>query len=316
MAKLISTRLFQAMATNLNSCRPDLRDVVLCPMCLKQIGLDKVGALSVEHIVPRRLGGSCTTLTCRKPCNNDFGHQAQSHLVTLLKVNEAFRGRGDFRGSFTVANERFPVAVGVRTRGMEMTALGGHPATFAAVQQSIRNRPQPWSLNVNLGYKPGRTSVAIMRTAYLTAFHQYGYEYILAEPADALRREILSAMTEHSGRLCQLTGTMPGAFELTGNEPEALTIPLTLEDGPSFLFVPMKFVFNNRGYWMFSVLPAPEQNASSMFEDLHRAITALGKHDLHMEGEEDGSVRVELSVKPERDSAEAAASLTVHPYPV
>ena len=311
-----STRLFQAMAQDLSRCRPDLRDVVLCPMCLKQIGSDKIGTLSVEHIVPRRLGGSCTTLTCRKPCNNDFGHQAQSHLVTLLKINEAFRGRGNLRGSFTVANERFPVAVQVRSGGVEMAALGGQPAAFATVQQSMTKRPQPWSLNVNLGYKPGRTSVAIMRTAYLTAFHQYGYEYILSDPVDVIRREVQSAITEHSGRLCQLTGTMPGAFELTGNEPEALTVPLTLADETKFLFVPTKFVFNNRGYWMFSVLPDPEQNTSSIFEDLHRATTALGNHNVHMEGDEDGSVRIELSLKPECGLAEAASGLTVHPYTI
>ena len=316
MAKPINTRLFQAMATDLNSCRPDLRDVVLCPMCLKQIGSDQIGTLAVEHIVPQRLGGAWTTLTCRKPCNNDFGHQAQSHLVTLLKINEGLRGRGDFRGSFTVANERFPVAVQVRRGGVDMTALGGRPAAFAAVQRSIRDRPQPWSLNVNLGYKPGRTSVAIMRTAYLTAFHQYGYKYILSDTVDVIRQEILSAVTEHSGRLCELTGTMPGAFELTGNEPEGLTVPLTLADGTKFLFVPMKFVFNNHGYWMFSVLPALEQDTSSLFEDLHRAMTALAKHNLHMEGDENGCVHVELSVKAERDSTEAAASLTVHPYTV
>ena len=293
-----NTNLFNSIAADLASCRPELQDVVLCPMCMKQIGRADIGTLTVEHIVPKRLGGAIATLTCRKPCNNDFGHQAQSHLVTLLKINEAFRGRGDLRGSFTVAGHRVPVAAQGRVGGgFNIAAIGGHPATFEAIERATKTKPQAWSLNVKLPYKAGRTSAAILRTAYLTAFHQYGYEYILSKSADLIRLEILAAMKEHSARLCQITGTMPGAFELNGNEPEALTFPLTLADGYEFLFVPMKFQFNGRVYWMFSVLPSIQQNPTSLFEDLQRAIGVLGSHNLHMEGDESGSVRIEFALK-------------------
>src|SRR5437762_1197414 len=115
-----NTNLFNCMAADLASCRPEFQDQVLCPMCMKKIGRADIETLTVEHIVPKRLGGAITTLTCRKPCNNDFGHQAQSHLVTLLKINEAFRGRGDLRGSFRLAGHKFPIAAHVWGGGLNI----------------------------------------------------------------------------------------------------------------------------------------------------------------------------------------------------
>src|SRR5271165_3637600 len=106
-----STALFDEMATDLSACRPEIQDQVLCPMCLRQVGRDEIKTLGKEHVVSESLGGRTLTLTCEKQCNNDFGHKAESHLNTLFKMNEAFRGCGDFRGSFTLADQRVPVRV-------------------------------------------------------------------------------------------------------------------------------------------------------------------------------------------------------------
>jgi hypothetical protein len=195
-------------------------------------------------------GGTC------KHCNNTGGQKIQSHLNTLLKVNEGFRGAGKLRAGLLLFDETVPVTVQVRPgAGLAITALAGSPDTMAAIQQGFR-RPGPgkWGMSLNLAYNPDKASAAIARAAYLAAFERFGYGYILSEPVDLFRRELISASDVHSERLCLVTGKSGVALAPDANAPEAVIIPVTMNDQYRFLVAVMRFQ-NNADHWMFCGLP-------------------------------------------------------------
>jgi hypothetical protein len=294
------TPIFDRMAVELSSLRPEYRDEILCPMCLGRYGRARIHLLTKEHVLARSLGGRAVTLTC-KVCNNTAGHRVQNHLKTLLKLNEGFRGDGELRGRFTIFGETVPVGVTVRPgAGLTITACGGSPRTMGAVEKGFRShRAGKWSMQVNLPYNPAKASAAIARAAYLVVFQQFGYRYILSESVNLIRQEIISAMDRHSDRLCLLTGKLGPAPAPNGNEPEAVLIPVVLEYGYKFLVVVMRFQ-QHRDYWMFCALPREAESTESVFENLAKAVHWLGNFNLTISGDEDGEVIAQFVPKSQQ----------------
>jgi hypothetical protein len=300
------TPIFDGMAADLSACRPQYHDEILCPICLGRFGRSHLKELTKEHVLSKALGGTAITLTC-KACNSLCGYKLQSHLTTLLKINESFRGNGEFRGRFTVFDETVPVGVRVLPgAGLNITARGGSPRTFEVIHDGMKTQARSkWSMQVNLPYSPGKASTAIAHAAYLVAFYRFGYAYILAESVNAIRAEILSSMEKHSERLALLTGTTRGASPPTGNEPESVIVPVVLETGFRFLLAMLRF-HHQRDYWMFCALPHAEHPVGSVFDDLGRVVQILGRCDIRMSGDENGEIIVEFI---ERGPSEPPPSL-------
>ena len=284
------TPIFDRMAEDLSQRRPEYRDEILCPLCLGRFGRPAMRSLTKEHVLSKSLGGRAVTLTC-KPCNNFGGQKIQSHLNTLLKVNEGFRGGGKLRGRFTIFEQTVPVAVQVKPgAGLAIDALGGSPDTMAAIHQGFRGHgPGRWAMSLNLAYNPGKASAAIARAAYLAAFERFGYGYILCEPVDLFRRELVSAMDVHSERLCLVTGKLGSASVPDANAPEAVIIPVTMNEQFRFLVAVMRFQ-HSADYWMFCGLPVKDEAAESMFESLGYAVQQLGAFNLNMNMDENGEI--------------------------
>ncbi len=86
-----SNRLFHELAADFGALRPGFSHTVCCPLCLHEFPLDAIDKLSVEHIVPSRLGGQSRTLTCLG-CNNGQGTRLDSHLIGAMKAMDSVEG--------------------------------------------------------------------------------------------------------------------------------------------------------------------------------------------------------------------------------
>ncbi len=281
------TPIFDKLAMELNAFDNAYQDEILCPLCLGRFDRRHLRELTKEHVVPKSLGGSIVTLTCKR-CNNEFGHKVQSHLAKLIEINESFKGNAVARGRFTIFDQSVPVNVKL-SGGLHLEAVGGDPKALEAIDIAAKTRATGrWSLSSQWKYSPWKGSTAIARTAYLIAFEQYGYPYLLSAPVKAIREEIVTGMDVHSGRLCALTGTckVPADTALSGSEPQALVVPVITEEDDRFLFVVMR-LRKRSDYFMFCVLPVPEQPVETMFSYLHKAVGALGAQTLRMQGNND-----------------------------
>jgi hypothetical protein len=260
---------------------------------MKRFGQSDLCQLTKDHVSAKALGGKRQILTCKK-CNNEAGHKIQGHLKTLLEINEGFRGNEELRGKLTLFGETIPASMAMSRRfSLDFTALGGSPRSLRAIEDAIKSkRRTEWKAQVKWKYNAAKGSTAIARAAYLTAFHEFGYAYILSDGPNLLRQEIISAMDTHSPRLCLLTGKGGSGLTPNGNEPESVIIPIEL-DGFRFLLAMLRFRYN-LDYWMFCALPDESQPPETMFTDLADAVQRLSNFRLNMEGNESGEITVTL----------------------
>ncbi|MCW2922399.1 MAG: hypothetical protein JWL76_2273 [Thermoleophilia bacterium] len=175
----------------------------VCPQCLNAISLEAIaedpGCVSIEHVPPQSVRGRALVLTCRR-CNNTAGHELETHLA---KADAVARGEEPVGvGYLHLDGMRLPVRecldqdsgirldvnLGVgrpndraRIRKLidDAMAAGGEPA----ITGSYRPGPRRWSLAC--------ANVARLRTAYLYAFAQYGYSYVIDRRLDIVRETII-----------------------------------------------------------------------------------------------------------------------------
>ncbi len=266
------TRIFDRLSRDLSSVVPDKRGVVLCPLCMKAYRRDEVGALSRDHIIPRSLGGKVVTLTCKTPCNNDQGHQMESHLVEFMKAEDAFEARsGSLRGRVSVEGIQVPMDFHpktglagdpnlIRVRNFDPAALANLRADMAAGVKKL-------SLTLSLGYVPSRLRLAIARVAYLSLFQTFGYRYILSGAAQEIRKR-LQRIDAPDERLFRLATRIPHL----DNMPISVNVPVGIIPLEGKAEVPGLLVLiwlqRRKTRCVAALMPTSQQNPATVFDDL------------------------------------------------
>ena len=68
----IKHKLFEQYSANLTKNSTLSEGWFVCPLCHQVFDWERETLLSIEHVIPKALGGKLLTLTCKK-CNNDYG---------------------------------------------------------------------------------------------------------------------------------------------------------------------------------------------------------------------------------------------------
>jgi hypothetical protein len=101
-------KLFKIFSSNLKFHFPELENNFVCPICLRIFPESAIEskAITIEHIIPERLGGTLLTLAC-KDCNSLGGTFLDSHLVNRFKHEDILAGKhiAPLRGKFIVGSE-------------------------------------------------------------------------------------------------------------------------------------------------------------------------------------------------------------------
>ena len=173
-------KLFSKLSADLQKVRPESSAAVVCPLCL-DVFLSTDG-LSIEHVLTSKLGGTTTTLTCRR-CNNSQGSKFDAQLVAGTRADEALEGLGSLKG--TLHNSHGPLAfnymVGKGTADNCNTfTLVAKACDPRAIDPSLRELHDGATLNVTFDYDfvPERYWAGAIRSAYLAAFTVRGYAYV------------------------------------------------------------------------------------------------------------------------------------------
>src|SRR5690242_11600753 len=74
--------------------RPQDSGKFLCPLCHRFFSKEAIDRkeLSIEHVVPEKLGGRVTTLTCTS-CNNQAGTKLDARLIDRLRFEDWTAGQ-------------------------------------------------------------------------------------------------------------------------------------------------------------------------------------------------------------------------------
>jgi hypothetical protein len=200
--------LFDRLAADLVVIRPDLINVVLCPLCLRAFERSTFGqedGLTVEHIIPGAIGGTDKTLTC-KECNNTHGSSLDAHLVRMLRAQDWIVGNeSTMKGKILFDGIELPMELtwGGTDKGKLIKILGGNPGVLESFKEGMSKAQSggKFNLRFSLDYKEANARRAFVRIGYLALFQHLGYSYVLSPAAVYVRKLIAGEGTEHLGRL-------------------------------------------------------------------------------------------------------------------
>lgn len=171
----------------------------ICPICFEQFSEDdlntgKENFLTLEDAPPKSLGGKANTLTCKK-CNNTFGHEIDFHLVE--KLNEldihSFQPKSGSKAFFTHNGVKVQGTVNVDEKG-NITVIHLEKTNNPKLLSSyVQNTGKGDTTTINfpasrVDFK--KFEIALLKTAYILAFEQYGYPLILSKAFDVVREQL------------------------------------------------------------------------------------------------------------------------------
>ncbi len=171
----------------------------ICPICLNQFSEDdldisKENFLTLEDAPPKSLGGKANTLTCKK-CNNESGHTIDFHLTERLNELDIKAFLPNTGSKVTLLHKGVKVqgTVNVNEKGIiTITHIekANNPKSLKEyVSKTGKDDIVELEFPVSrINFK--RFEVALLKTAYILAFEQYGYSLILSSAFDIVRKQI------------------------------------------------------------------------------------------------------------------------------
>lgn len=188
--KSLQAKFFAKFSEELNE------DAFLCPLCHQWFSEPQMakGELSIEDVPPRSVGQNFLTLTCKR-CNNEDGSgldaalkavlsgKAQEMLLTLsiggaiTKVS-AVANVVDGKSSITFTEhspDRQPKHFEEAARSFENAALEQQDIDLKLSEKALRQAIERTTETRR------RAALSIFRAAHLSAFHAFGYRYLLDE---------------------------------------------------------------------------------------------------------------------------------------
>lgn len=170
--------------------------VVRCPICLVSLGWDDLlaGRITIEHPIPRKVGGRMVTITCRS-CNNEQGSKLDKHVVEAAKSRDALAGYGNVRSSVIIGGAKFEADLAWKpdpadTNVITVVTKASHPDQVRTAMDHLRSGAREIKLSISLGHNPNKLSLGVLRAAYLGLFNHYGYAYAQAPSVEVIRRQI------------------------------------------------------------------------------------------------------------------------------
>lgn len=171
----------------------------ICPICCNQfseadLDTSKKSYLTLEDAPPKSLGGRANTLSCNK-CNNEFGHDVDFHLAERLNELDIHNFLPNTGSKVTMTHN------GIRVQGVVNVDANGE-ITITHIEKV--NNPKELKEYVSktgkddiadLVFPASRVDfrkfeIALLKTAYILAFEQYGYPLILSKAFDIVREQL------------------------------------------------------------------------------------------------------------------------------
>lgn len=175
-----------------------MADAYICPLCLHTYAIGNT-ELTLEHVPPESVGGKPILVTC-KACNSNYGSDIDVCLMNELEIVHNFNNldtvpqktRLAFNGIEINAQTTFSKTDGfkfmispdnnnpIEFEGFMMEAKKAKEGYEIKVVANITNRKRDYDL----------ANIALLKSAYLMAFHELGYMYVLNANTNIIRDQL------------------------------------------------------------------------------------------------------------------------------
>jgi hypothetical protein len=182
----------------------DFRKAVICPLCMRffntaALSQESVLPLTLEHCPPEELGGKPKVLLC-KECNSKTGHDVDVKLMEFLHVqpfnNEEINSSIENKNTVIKSKDAEVRGTTVFKR-LEKNKFYFDLKAKDEYRKALYDKIQKAD-EFQITYKPHETPsahlvhVALLKIAYLLAFHKFGHLFILNSNYDFVRKQILN----------------------------------------------------------------------------------------------------------------------------
>ena len=177
-----------------------MADAYICPLCQHVYAIAHE-ALTLEHVPPESVGGKPILVTC-KACNNRQGSDLDVYLMNALVISHNLKhldtipqkSRIAFNGVEINGQTTFSKSEGFK---FMISPDNNNPIEFEGFMKEARNAKEGYEikLTANITNRKRNTdlaNIALLKSAYLMAFHELGYMYVLNPSTNVVREQILN----------------------------------------------------------------------------------------------------------------------------
>jgi hypothetical protein len=214
-------------------------------------------------VPPKSLGGKARTLTC-KECNNHARSQLESHLKRKLQMEEFFKGYPNISLETRFSPDpSIELTATTRLRSDRVIEVVCDPSRsdpkdvgrFADLQAG--DSLSSFKLRWLPGYRINRAEIALFRIAYLLAFSQFGYGFLMNPNLLPVRHQ----MQEPEEEILPSWGILKGEFPDRSLGISIVREPIEMR---SFLVV-FELETDNRRTRHGVVLPGPSNPGTTVY---------------------------------------------------
>ena len=175
-----------------------MADAYICPLCLHAYAIGNT-ELTLEHVPPESVGGKPILITC-KACNSNLGADIDVYLMNELEIVHNLnhldtipqKTKLAFNGVEINAQTTFSKTDGFT---FMISPDNNNPIEFKGFMTEAKNAKKGYEIKVvanitNRKRDYDLANIALLKSAYLMAFHELGYMYVLNANTSIIRDQI------------------------------------------------------------------------------------------------------------------------------
>lgn len=173
-------------------------DAFICPLCLHTYAIGNT-ELTLEHVPPESVGGKPILITC-KACNSNRGADIDVCLMNELEIVHNLthldtipqKTKLAFNGVEINAQTTFSKTDGFK---FMISPDNNNPIEFEGFMTEVKNAKEGYKIKIvaditNRKRDYDLANIALLKSAYLMAFHELGYMYVLNANTNIIRAQI------------------------------------------------------------------------------------------------------------------------------
>lgn len=171
-------KLFSEFSKNLEIVT-GVKGLFVCPFCKQSFSLNQLDELTIEHVIPQKLGGNIKILTCKK-CNNDLGSKFHSKLVKFMNIVESENLDVDLKIADSVVKSN--LSLSPKIIQFDIDESRSNPANISAIfEKYSSNSIGEFSFSLKLGSIKNQSKLGVLLISYYLLFSFFGYFFIFNE---------------------------------------------------------------------------------------------------------------------------------------
>lgn len=185
-----------------------MADAYICPLCLHAYAIGNT-ELTLEHVPPKAVGGKPILVTC-KACNSNCGADIDVCLTNELEIVHNLNHLDTVPLKTKLTFNDFEINAQTtfsKTEGFKFMICpdDNNPIEFEGFMTEAKNAKERYEIKVvanitNRKRDYDQANIALLKSAYLMAFHELGYMYVLNANMDIIREQIRNPKKDVLGK--------------------------------------------------------------------------------------------------------------------